>query len=304
MQKMREGKITALSEVKGALLSVLMFYLGAVLAKTRSHFIISEKVMKIVQSNFMNKYQGLTDEQWAILEPFPASEASSVRGRHILFMMTALYRTASCGYCALVPPGLTCRRDSRLHQPAVADSASGAKRAYSEKSPRHSPVTLKSVGRIHRQTFVDTCSRWAAGKLYTTKTPITGAGLLNGRVLPFFSSREMGLIRILTGRGAEYCGKLEQHDYELYPDVNGTGHIKTKARHPQANDICERFHKNGAARVLSDCLPAQAVSLSWRSCRSIWTSWMDAATRKERIKEKCAAAERPCRHSLTERGPG
>ncbi|WP_298032347.1 hypothetical protein [uncultured Desulfovibrio sp.] len=48
MQKMREGKITALSEVKGVLLSVLMFYLGAVLAKTRSHFIIPEKVMKIV----------------------------------------------------------------------------------------------------------------------------------------------------------------------------------------------------------------------------------------------------------------
>ena len=30
----------------------------------------------------MSKYQGLTDEQWAILEPLPASEASSVRGRH------------------------------------------------------------------------------------------------------------------------------------------------------------------------------------------------------------------------------
>ena len=33
-------------------------------------------------------------------------------GEGILFMMTALYRTASCGYCALVPPGLTCRRDA------------------------------------------------------------------------------------------------------------------------------------------------------------------------------------------------
>ena len=43
---------------------------------------IPEKVMKIVQSKFMSKYQGLTDEQWAILGPLPASEASSVRGRH------------------------------------------------------------------------------------------------------------------------------------------------------------------------------------------------------------------------------
>ena len=33
--------------------------------------------------------------------------------------------------------------------------------------------TVKGVGRIYQQTFVDTYSRWAAAKLYTTKTPIT-----------------------------------------------------------------------------------------------------------------------------------
>src|SRR5690606_29201770 len=31
--------------------------------------------------------------------------------------------------------------------------------------------TLKGVGRIYQQTFVDTYSKWAAAKLYTTKTP-------------------------------------------------------------------------------------------------------------------------------------
>jgi hypothetical protein len=31
----------------------------------------------------------------------------------------------------------------------------------------------------------------------------------------------MGVIRILTDRGTEYCGKLEEHDYELYLGVNG-----------------------------------------------------------------------------------
>ncbi|SOD20981.1 Winged helix-turn helix [Nitrosomonas ureae] len=39
--------------------------------------------------------------------------------------------------------------------------------------------TIKSVGRIYQQTFVDTYSKWAATKLYTTKTPITAADLLN-----------------------------------------------------------------------------------------------------------------------------
>ncbi len=103
--------------------------------------------------------------------------------------------------------------------------------------------TIKGVGRIYQQTFVDTHSKWATAKLYTTKTPITAAELLNDRVLPFFASQEMGIIRMLTDRGTEYCGKLETHDYELYLAVNGIEHTKSKARHPQTNGICERFHK-------------------------------------------------------------
>ena len=103
--------------------------------------------------------------------------------------------------------------------------------------------TIKGVGRIYQQTFVDTYSKWAAAKLYTTKTPITSADLLNDRVLPFFQEQGIGLIRILTDRGTEFCGKVETHDYELYLGVNGIEHTKTKARHPQTNGICERFHK-------------------------------------------------------------
>ena len=103
--------------------------------------------------------------------------------------------------------------------------------------------TIKGVGRIYQQTFVDTYSKWAAAKLHTTKAPITGVDLLNDRVLPFFSSMNMGLIRMLTDRGTEYGGRVEAHDYELYLGVNGIEHTKTKARHPQTNGICERFHK-------------------------------------------------------------
>jgi transposase InsO family protein len=103
--------------------------------------------------------------------------------------------------------------------------------------------TLKGVGRVYQQTFVDTYSKVAHCKLYTTKTPITAADLLNDRVLPFFEEHGMGILRMLTDRGTEYCGKVEQHDYELYLAVNSIEHTKTKARHPQTNGICERFHK-------------------------------------------------------------
>jgi transposase InsO family protein len=103
--------------------------------------------------------------------------------------------------------------------------------------------TIKGVGRIYQQTFVDTYSKWAAAKLYTTKTPITAADLLNDRVLPFFAEQGMGVLRILTDRGTEFCGKPESHDYQLYLALNDVEHSKTKANHPQTNGICERFHK-------------------------------------------------------------
>lgn len=103
--------------------------------------------------------------------------------------------------------------------------------------------TLKGVGRIYQQTFVDTYSKIAFAKLYTTKTPITSADLLNDRVLPFFEDHQLPLLRILTDRGTEYCGKAESHDYQLYMAINDIDHTKTKARSPQTNGICERFHK-------------------------------------------------------------
>jgi transposase InsO family protein len=103
--------------------------------------------------------------------------------------------------------------------------------------------TLKGVGRIYQQTFVDTYSKVAHCKLYTMKTPITAADLLNDRVLPFFEEQGLGILRMLTDRGTEYCGKVEQHDYELYLALNDIEHTKTKAHSPQTNGICERFHK-------------------------------------------------------------
>jgi len=46
--------------------------------------------------------------------------------------------------------------------------------------------TFKGVGRVNQQTFVDTYSKVAFVKLYSTKTPLTAADLLDDKVLPFF----------------------------------------------------------------------------------------------------------------------
>ena len=75
------------------------------------------------------------------------------------------------------------------------------------------------------------------------KTPLTAAELLNDQVLPFFEQHARGLLRVLTDRGTEYCLRHDSHPYKLYLAINNIDHTKTKAKHPQTNGICERFHK-------------------------------------------------------------
>lgn len=103
--------------------------------------------------------------------------------------------------------------------------------------------TLKGVGRIYQQTFLDTYSKVAILKLYDRKNALVAAEILNDRVIPFFEEHDIPLLRILTDRGSEYCGNREHHEYQLYLAVENIDHSKTKARSPQSNGICERFHK-------------------------------------------------------------
>lgn len=102
---------------------------------------------------------------------------------------------------------------------------------------------IKGIGRIYQQTFIDTYSRVGFAKLYTEKTAVTAAHALNEGVLPWFAEQGLPLLRILTDRGTEYCGRVESHAYQLYLAVEDIDHSKTKARHPQTNGICERFNK-------------------------------------------------------------
>nr|WP_293834272.1 IS481 family transposase [uncultured Arsenicibacter sp.] len=103
--------------------------------------------------------------------------------------------------------------------------------------------TIKGVGRIYQQTFVDTYSKVAFAKVYERKTALVAADLLNDRVLPFFETHAVKLLRVLTDRGTEYCGKPQHHEYQLYLSIEDIDHTKTKVRSPQQNGICERFHK-------------------------------------------------------------
>ncbi len=151
--------------------------------------------------------------------------------------------------------------------------------------------TFKGVGRICQQTFVDTYSKWAAAKVCTTKTPITGADLLNDRVLPFFEEHGMSVLRMLTDRGTEFCGKAEQHDYELFLAVNDIGHTKAKAQYPQTNGIlASAFIKRCCTS--STRLPfGSRFTVCWKNCSRTWMRGSTTTTPSAHTKAKCVAAE-------------
>lgn len=102
---------------------------------------------------------------------------------------------------------------------------------------------LKGVGRIYQQTFIDTYAKVAFVKLYDRKNALVAADLLNDRVVPWYEEEGVKIQRVLTDRGTEYCGNREHHEYQLYLAIENIDHSKTRAKSPQSNGICERFHR-------------------------------------------------------------
>ncbi|HYA88842.1 MAG TPA: IS481 family transposase [Nitrospirota bacterium] len=102
---------------------------------------------------------------------------------------------------------------------------------------------IKGVGKLYQQTGIDTHSNIGFAKVYAEKTSITAADFLNDRVLPFFDDQGIGVLRILTDNGAEYCGRPETHSYELFLHLNSIEHTRIKIRHPQTNGAVERLNQ-------------------------------------------------------------
>ena len=158
--------------------------------------------------------------------------------------------------------------------------------------------TLKGVGRIYQQTFIDTYSKVGFAKLYDRKTPVTAADLLNDRVVPFFEQHEIPLNRVLTDRGTEYCGAPERHEYELYRAVENIDHTRTKTRHPQTNGICERFHKT----MLNEFYRVVFRKKIYRTLEELQTDldeWREDYNEQRPIKGGGAMARPRCRRSWT-----
>ena len=103
--------------------------------------------------------------------------------------------------------------------------------------------TIKGIGKIYQQTGIDTFSNLGFAKVYTKKTSVEAADFLNDKVLPTFDEHRISVLRVLTDRGAEYCGRADKHMYQLFLGLQEIEHTKTKARHPQTNGACEKLNQ-------------------------------------------------------------
>lgn len=102
---------------------------------------------------------------------------------------------------------------------------------------------LKGVGRVYLQTAIDCHSRYAWGRLFTSKLPVTAVQTLNNHVLPTFEEHGAAIDAILSDNGREFCGRMDRHPYELFLQLEGIRHKRTQVSRPQSNGIVERLHR-------------------------------------------------------------
>lgn len=103
--------------------------------------------------------------------------------------------------------------------------------------------TLKGVGKLYLQTAIDCHSRYAWARLYPSKLPVTAVHLMNGDVIPTFEAHQARIETVLSDNGREFCGRPDQHPYELFLQLEEIEHRTTRVKRPQSNGIVERFHR-------------------------------------------------------------
>jgi hypothetical protein len=103
--------------------------------------------------------------------------------------------------------------------------------------------TLKGVGRISQQPFLDTSSQGAFAQRYARKTSLTAAALLNDHGGPCFDAHAVPLSRSRTERGTEDWGSPAPPESELYLAVETSDPTRTQGKSPQTKGSVERFPK-------------------------------------------------------------
>lgn len=102
---------------------------------------------------------------------------------------------------------------------------------------------FKGIGKVYMQVVIDTYCSLGFAKLYTARNAINAADLLHDRVIPFYQGQKLPIFHILTDNGSEYCGRPNQHPYQLLLALQGIKHRRTRVATPRTNGFVERFNR-------------------------------------------------------------
>jgi transposase InsO family protein len=97
------------------------------------------------------------------------------------------------------------------------------------------------VGKVYLHAVVDTFGSYAFGFPHVSKQAEAAVAVLHNDVQPFYRTLDLPVKAVLTDNGREFCG-TERDPYELYLDLNGIEHRRTKVRSPKTNGFVERFN--------------------------------------------------------------
>ncbi len=146
---------------------------------------------------------------------------------------------------------------------------------------------------MYLQTVLDCFSRYAWGRLYTSKLPLTAVQVMNNDVLPFFDEHRVRVKTVLSDNGREFCGRPDRHPYELFLQLEDIEHRTTKVGRPQPNGFIERFHRT----LLDEHLRVKGRTTvePWRAARPIRSS--------RPVSPTPGRPPRPARRTLRRRQP-
>lgn len=66
---------------------------------------------------------------------------------------------------------------------------------------------------------------------------------MNNDVIPTFEAHDAKIEVVLSDNGREFCGRPDQHPYELFLQIEEVEHRTTRVKRPQPNGIVERLHR-------------------------------------------------------------
>lgn len=144
---------------------------------------------------------------------------------------------------------------------------------------------LKGVGKVYLQTAIDCHSRYARARLYTTKLPVTAAQTLNNEVLPTFEEQGARVDVVLSDNGREFCGRPDQHPYELFLQLEGIAHKTTRVGRPQSNGTSSSACTARCWTSICASRAAPSGTRRWLRCRPRWMPGSCATTASGRIRD-------------------